>query len=189
MLNDINNYLKDLCRDGDGINNEYKCRYINPQPGHYCGMTKKVNKKETTCKNLRERVLCDNPSIKIAEKNEKCPSNYYKGALTVNPNKQYHFYRQDSNGTWSHKDGGGEATNVDASGNTICDPKLADRDYSNLVEDSKFKKFCNYFCIPKNDYQRTCVSRNNPQTNKFKYRACDSLDPSSSIISGYSIVP
>ena len=39
----------------------------------------------------------------------------------------YHFWRQDTNGTWSHKPGAGKIKYVDQSGNTIYDPMLCDR--------------------------------------------------------------
>lgn len=41
----------------------------------------------------------------------------------------YHWYRQNSNGTWSHKTGDQKVTNLDASDGLIYDPETADRDY------------------------------------------------------------
>jgi len=41
----------------------------------------------------------------------------------------YHWYRKDSNGKWSHKRGLTAITNVDASGKTITNPKTCNRDY------------------------------------------------------------
>jgi len=42
----------------------------------------------------------------------------------------YHWYRQDAGGTWSHKPGGGEVSYLDASGQEISDPASANRDYT-----------------------------------------------------------
>ena len=42
----------------------------------------------------------------------------------------YHWYRMDNHGRWSHKPGNTEIRDVDASGNYIYDPQTADRDYS-----------------------------------------------------------
>jgi hypothetical protein len=53
----------------------------------------------------------------------------------------FHFYRQDSDGTWSHKPGGNPATNLDQSGNPITDPQTADR--------GKYTEFCGFFCVRK----------------------------------------
>ena len=37
----------------------------------------------------------------------------------------YHGYRLDENGMWTHKPGGTNATNLDNSGNVITDPRTA----------------------------------------------------------------
>ena len=65
-------------------------------------------------------------------KHEVCPNGTYKVALVISesPNKDYHWYRQNPDGTWSHKPGSGAVTNTDASGNIIFDPEFADRNYS-----------------------------------------------------------
>jgi hypothetical protein len=48
---------------------------------------------------------------------------YYLIALVVARGEDYHWYRQDEDGTWSHKPGHTEATNLDASGRRIIDPR------------------------------------------------------------------
>ena len=45
----------------------------------------------------------------------------------------YHWYRKDNNGRWSHKPGNTEVRDVDASGNYIYDPQNADRNYTNTT--------------------------------------------------------
>nr|P86982.1 RecName: Full=Insoluble matrix shell protein 1; Short=IMSP1 [Ruditapes philippinarum] len=55
-------------------------------------------------------------------------------ALVVWPGEDYHFYRLDNNGYWSHKSGRTEARNTDDSGDPIIDPRTADRGpYSDFV--------------------------------------------------------
>ncbi|WP_277761467.1 hypothetical protein [Pseudomonas sp. A34-9] len=49
----------------------------------------------------------------------------------------YHWYRRDSNGMWSHKPGQTPAKNTDNSGRTISNPETCDRGPYNL--------FCGYF--------------------------------------------
>lgn len=44
--------------------------------------------------------------------------------LLVLSDHDYHFYRQDNDGTWSHKPGGMRKKRVDAWGNLITDPTL-----------------------------------------------------------------
>ena len=41
--------------------------------------------------------------------------------------RDYHWYRQNSDGTWSHKPGGTEITNLDGSNNLIYDPSNCNR--------------------------------------------------------------
>lgn len=73
---------------------------------------------------------------------DKCPNNYYKIALLVDDNDDYHFVRQDSGGGWSHKSGKDPVTNRDYSGHLIFNPETAD------MRESRFNyKFCSYFCV------------------------------------------
>lgn len=61
-----------------------------------------------------------------------CPAGWHKVFLVIAPGVDYHWYRQDSDGTWSHKRGNGMCTNRDAAGiwgNIITDPSTCDRDY------------------------------------------------------------
>lgn len=58
-------------------------------------------------------------------------------ALVVGNGMDYHWYRRDANGRWTHKPGRGDATEVDNAGKVITDPKTADRGF--------YKDFCGYF--------------------------------------------
>jgi hypothetical protein len=69
-----------------------------------------------------------------------CPKGSYKVALVINPNTDYHWYRQDDNGNWSHKPGSSEATNLDNSKKPITDPQTADR--------GPYTTFCGCLCVP-----------------------------------------
>ena len=46
--------------------------------------------------------------------------------LTLVPGVDFHFYRRDDDGNWSHKLGKHPPTNLDNSGNVITDPRTAD---------------------------------------------------------------
>lgn len=67
-----------------------------------------------------------------------CPGSQCQIALVVGPGWDYHWYRKDSNGMWSHKPGGTQATNRDNSNNPIANPETADR--------GNYTDFCGYFC-------------------------------------------
>lgn len=61
-------------------------------------------------------------------KYDACPAGTYKVALVAYSNNwDYHWYRQDADGYWSHKPGTTPLTNLDNSGNLIIDPETADR--------------------------------------------------------------
>lgn len=69
-------------------------------------------------------------TIRSSSYGETPGSNEYKVALVIAPGNDYHWYRQDSDGGWSHKPG---LTNIDyrdASGKSISDPQTCDRNYS-----------------------------------------------------------
>lgn len=64
-------------------------------------------------------------------------------ALVVAPNYDYHWYRLDSNGMWSHKPGQTYARNTDNAGQLISDPRTCSR--------LPYTDFCGFFhCIPAN---------------------------------------
>lgn len=68
-----------------------------------------------------------------------------KIALVVAPGVDYHWYRQDSNGRWSHKPGSTSATNLDNSGVTISNPETANR--------GAYTQFGGYFFTPSDSVQ------------------------------------
>jgi len=96
-------------------------------------------------------------NIVQVEKHTKLPCNHYKIALVIDDEgeeQDYHFYRQDLDGYWSHKPGKNNVRRRDASGNLIKDPETADRnydvhnDYSNNESDNNYYRFCGYYSVP-----------------------------------------
>jgi hypothetical protein len=78
-----------------------------------------------------------------------CPGTEDKIALVVDPGTDYHWYRLGTDGMWTHKPGGTQATNLDASGNPITNPETADRCSGYLC----YTDFCGYFCSCSSDVQ------------------------------------
>jgi hypothetical protein len=62
-------------------------------------------------------------------------------ALVIWPGVDYHWYRQDQIGCWSHKPGQTAARNTDNSGKAIKDPKTCDR--------GPYVNFCDYMITRK----------------------------------------
>lgn len=72
-------------------------------------------------------------TIRSATYKEKPGRNEYKVAFVLMADEGlFHWYRQDSNGYWSHKLGLTKVYNTDASGNLITDPQTCDRKYPSV---------------------------------------------------------
>lgn len=123
-------------------NNLKRNRKKKPHPGYISGYNS--GEKDYTCPTMNKYILQDYPSAYKIDFNTPCKCNYFKSYLTVDPNNDFHLYRQDSDGYWSHKPGSREVTNLDASGNYIMNPEIADREYSKF----NYKDSCMFFCMP-----------------------------------------
>tara|TARA_Y100000389_G_C17389026_1_gene478756 strand:- start:269 stop:1195 length:927 start_codon:yes stop_codon:yes gene_type:complete len=170
FLNDKKDSIESKCEELCLKNNkkgcpqkDSDCQDLIPQPGDYYLLSKYGNtkKKETiySCPNMHNKILSDNPELLSSRLLEKCPANHYKGAMVVDPGNTFHFYRQNPNGTWSHKPGILPIANIDASKRDIAVPHFANRDYSKIDDSEiKYTDFCGYYCIPVNSYFETSLS-------------------------------
>ena len=85
---------------------------------------------------------------------QKSKKNFSKIAVVVDEENDLHYYREDSNGKWSHKPGGREVTDKDAAGAIIHAPHRASRYYPK--EDANntglnYSSFCSYMCVPRDE--------------------------------------
>lgn len=78
--------------------------------------------------------LVDSPGADNA-----CPLEGHLVALVIWPGADFHWYRKGPDGLWSHKPGGTAVTNLDNSGNTIADPRAADR--------GPYTEFCSFMVV------------------------------------------
>ncbi len=124
-----------------------ECLAPFPQPGRASGYPKWSEVEGKRCPEILARLFGDVPSLKFTTFEKRCPKNYSKIALVVDEDQDYHFYRQDSNGYWSHKPGATSVTHLDATGRPIYDPQLASRYYPDTG--LHYDKFCSYLCAPK----------------------------------------
>ena len=111
------------------------------------------------CNEIMNKLKKDYNTYNIiqVDKHYKPPCNHYKIALVIDDKgdeQDYHFYRQDDDGYWSHKPGKNNVRRHDASGNLIRDPETADRNYdernddTNNETDNNYYKFCGYYSVP-----------------------------------------
>ena len=89
-----------------------------------------------------------NFEFKSIGKNQKCPEGTYKVALFTDPIREkadYHWYRQNTDGTWSHKPGKTDVTDLDEDDKLIFDPEECNR--YNEKENLNYTMFLGYYII------------------------------------------
>ena len=145
-----------------------------PQPGYASGHSPIKKDRDYNCKNVMKRTLKDNIHMyKINNFERKCPKDYYKGAVVVAPGRDFHYYRENDNGIWTHKPGYKPSTNLDSNNIPIKNPEKSNRNYGH---DSKgelnYKDFCGFVCVPRDRTKKNMkmYSEVNKKSNKNKNR-------------------
>lgn len=128
----------------------YAFKYMDPQlteklqPGEVAHI-ETVPATEYNCDTLIPNIMRDFPEAQILHNStETCPRDYYKIALYVDKGIDYHLYRQERDGYWSHKLGNGYVKWVDANGEKIKDPATANRNYGKY----NYTTPCATICYP-----------------------------------------
>jgi len=97
-----------------------------------------------TCHSVKDGVIRDGLRPIEDYHSTYMPKKGYVIALYVRDREQredFHFYRRDKGGSWSHKPGSSPATNLDNDNKVIHNPELCDR--------GEYNSLCGYFnCIP-----------------------------------------
>jgi hypothetical protein len=93
------------------------------QPGYAHGVFP-VN---IECDDYRDAAIADGLAACVGFANPLAQNHGWYVALVVWPGVDYHWYRQDDDGCWSHKVDRQYATNLDNAGNLIADPQVCDR--------------------------------------------------------------
>lgn len=86
---------------------------------------------------------------------------HYRVALVISPNDDYHWYRENADGTWSHKRGHEPVTNKDAANQIITDPQKAARDYSSQGGDN-YSHFYGFFHVPEGGIELNTIKAQKP---------------------------
>lgn len=129
-------------------------RRSKPQPGFKSNIPP-LTREQYACGPFIERVLKDHPQAtylgndpELAYRDCGCSNHMVFLALdNEGENRDYHFYRRNSDFFWTHKPGSLEVLHVDAAGNKITNPAYADRTYRNF----NYNKTCGFFCTPTHD--------------------------------------
>jgi hypothetical protein len=93
------------------------------------------------CKAVHNGALADGLKSVECDKGCGCEKCQHQVALVISPGWDYHWYRKDRDGKWSHKMAWTPATNLDNSNNIITDPRSANR--------GSYSLFCGCFCVDK----------------------------------------
>ncbi len=99
------------------------------------------------CAALRAAAVADG----LVESNSEgcCPIGYHRvHAFLPFDGPDFHFFREDRDGTWSHQPGDElPCMNVDGSGRLITDPSLSNRDFSGMGS-GNYPVDCGVLCAP-----------------------------------------
>jgi len=127
---------------------------VKPQPG-FKNKYEPLTKDQYTCSNFIERILQDYPNSQFLGNDPDIVNQNLCQCGDINQHlvflaldlededRDYHFYRQDENGLWTHKPGPMEIHYTDAKNNFINNPYYADRKYSNY----NYSTSCGFFCV------------------------------------------
>lgn len=114
------------------------------QPGHAHGIS--LLSANLNCTDVGDAAMADDL---VHQPEQTCKGCTHLVALVIAPGDDYHWYRLDDNGRWSHKPGPAPATDLDASDNPITNPETADRYYSGPDYTLDYNTFCTYYCVDK----------------------------------------
>lgn len=148
-------YKPSAWNDGNGI--QYSNNFYNygcdiqtntyAQPGRAHGIT--LPNYNGNCGHVTAGATADGLVSINCDEGCGCDECRHQVALVIKPGKNwdYHWYRMDRDGKWSHKMASYPATNLDNSGNIITDPRTADRRHP--VSGKDYSVFCGCFCVNK----------------------------------------
>ncbi len=133
-------YNPEKWNDGGFIQTHNNCyNYANDertdtfaQPGRWCG----DYPNPMACTDVYTAASCD--GLIPSSASGQCPNGMHKVYLVVWPGVDYHWYRQDTSGMWSHKPGQTRARDRDDSGNPISNPETANT--------GSYTSRCGYMC-------------------------------------------
>lgn len=115
-------------------------RMRKPTPG--------TNRDSYSCSEIMEGLYRDISNIYPTTFNCKCNYGYSKiyAAVSDGDDNDFHFWRLDNDGNWSHKLGSNDPSRNDAKGIPITNPEQSDKDFG----DHNYTYGCGFFCVPVN---------------------------------------
>lgn len=138
-------------------NHKENSRIRKPEPGKH--------RNHYSCSQIMEGLQTDIDGIYSINFECKCAPGFNKIYAAVSNEQMeqgndFHFYRLDHDGYWSHKTGSNDPSRLDASGKLITNPELSDRAFHN----HNYEHGCGFFCVPLTA-QNTEIDNNNNNNN------------------------
>lgn len=103
-----------------------------------------------TCDSVKRSAIAD--GMVEVPASGKCPAGTHKVSYSVGKHgigSDYHWMRENSDGTWCHKFRLGGPSNKDGSGKLITDPGQADQNFPAVgTQPPSSYKHCGYLCSP-----------------------------------------
>ncbi len=112
------------------------------QPGLAHGITLSTSDL-SDCTAVHNAAVADGLKPVDCNKGCGCEECQHLVALVISPGWDYHWYRKDRDGKWSHKMATNPVSNLDNSNNIITDPETADR--------GSYEIYCGCFCVNKSN--------------------------------------
>ena len=112
------------------------------QPGYASGYNH-IQDDQYDCKYFRERLKNDSPGSYLEKFDNACYPGFYKVFLALDPGNDYHWWRMNNDGYWSHKPGSTDVIDIDSNGEKINNPLSANRNYGSL----NYNKPCFFACV------------------------------------------
>lgn len=173
-----NDYEPEKWNENDKIKRYHNCyayvlnhiaskRNGKPQPGYFSNYPS-LSDSDYNCKTFYKRLRKDVPSLYLIDFDTPCRKGFYKGFIALDTKKydtDYHFYRQDKSGYWSHKPGATAVINVDSAGNLIKNPLKANRKGMNY----NYSTPCFFFCVNDKMTRATSTTNNKRYKSSFSY--------------------
>ena len=132
---------------------------VKQQPGNQSGL-KGIDFPLKSCKDLMQRVERDYKNkMYVGKVGVPCKRGYAKVMPFIAPERDFHFYRQEPDGTWAHKRGLTPVTKVDACGKPILNPRNSCRDFGNGLD---YTTACPVVC------RKVSSTTNNKKSNNKK---------------------
>ena len=112
------------------------------QPGYASGFSY-IQDSDYDCQTFSTRLKQDNPMSYLESFDESCVAGFYKVFLALDVKNDYHWWRHDNSGYWSHKPGASDVIDKDGSGKKIKNPVLSNRNFGRR----NYYKPCFFACI------------------------------------------